>query len=247
MPRQPLPTDSSDLFAAPHVAGKGGKRIISPSVSSASVDEDVEAAEERKRSALSPSPEVDLSTHDDVDINASNISYGVPGLPSYSSRTSLPRDGSQSSDGLMPQRTASPPLEGDEREFTQTASSVRMRGMSLDDPSSRPSIDVIAPLPIHREETEEEKAVRNREAVEALFGTHQPHLLSSSLGGSSPLVKPMHLSIEGKTIKMEHPNDDQDIEMRDTTYTSVLGGHVWDMKDDSEIGIEDLDDLFGTC
>ena len=262
MPRQDLPADSSDLFAAPNAAGKGGKRIISPSVSSASVDEDTEAAEERKREALSPSPEVDLSSHDiDNDTtNGQDVEYHPPSvLSSFGSRTSITRDGSNHStpDGLLshPQRTASPPLEGDEKEFTQTASSVRMRGMSLDDPSARPKIEVTSLPNFTTEESEEEKAQRNREAAEALFGSHHPQLLTAVAPGSSPLVRPMQLPAQETPARKVKLAESEDVVMQESADEgasfSILGGPgvglTWDTREPEDIQIEDLDDLFGAC
>ena len=253
IPRQDLPADSSDLFAAPHaIGGKGGKRIISPSISSASVDEDTEAAEDRKREALSPSPEVDLSNHDFDDIAPGpETDYVTPPTPgsSFSGRSSLARDGSN---GSIPEtalshnhRAASPPLEGDEKEFTQTASSVRMRGMSLDDPSIRPTIEISSV--VQPEEDEEAKAKANREAVETLFANHQPQEIGMTIM-SSPQVRPLHTVVEEK-VEMSH-QDDEDVVMQESC-TSILGdsglGLTWDTRDPEDIQIEDLDDLFGMC
>ena len=248
MTRQELPADSSDLFASAHVGGKGGKRIISPSISSASVDEDMETAEERKRDALSPSPEVDLSTHEiEGAVTGQEMDFATPPTPgsSFSGRSSLARDGSNvsASDNALSHnhRAASPPLEGDEKEFTQTASNVRMRGMSLDDLNIRPTIEV-ASVP-QNEDDEEERAKLNREAAEALFGTHHPQVLGPPLG-SSPLVKPLRMLGEGKMSK-----NDEDVIMQEST--SILGnsgiGLTWDTREPEDIQIEDLDDLFGAC
>lgn len=115
-PHQPLPDSLEDVIIV------DGKRIT-PSLSSASIDQDEEDAVSRERARLSPSPEIDLSSpefeeeHGDL----------------HSQRSS---DASASGNTFPDQRThrlthnhraASPPLEGDEREFTQTASSVRER------------------------------------------------------------------------------------------------------------------------
>ena len=249
MPRQNLPADSSDLFMAPNAAGKGGKRIISPSISSASVDEDPDAAEERKRDALSPSPEVDLTSHD-LD-SATNF---VPPGPhaSFSSQTSLLRNGSQSQtpDNILSpgHRAASPPLEGDEREFTQTASNMRMRGMSLDDPSSRPNIEIVTTLAPPAEESEEEKAKLNNEAAAALFASYHPHM-TNTLPGSSPLVKPLQHPIEQKKSKAGS-SDGEDTVMEEP-MSSILSdsgiGLTWDTREQEDIQLEDLDELFGAC
>ena len=248
MPRQELPADSSDILTS--AGGKNGKRIISPSISSASVDEDTEAAEERKRDALSPSPEIDLSAHEiEGAANEQEMDFMPPPTPgsSFSGRSSMARDGSSgsSSDHVLSHnhRAASPPLEGDEKEFTQTASSVRMRGMSLDDSAVKPTIE-LSPVP-RNEDTEEERAKLNREAAEALFGTHHPQVLGPPLV-SSPLVKPVQISGEGKISK----SADEDVVMQESPI-SILGesgvGLTWDTREPEDIQIEDLDDLFGAC
>ncbi|KAK4697187.1 hypothetical protein P7C71_g847, partial [Lecanoromycetidae sp. Uapishka_2] len=247
LPRQPLPADSSDIFSS-HAGGKGGRRIISPSISSASIDEDPDAAEERKRDAMSPSPELDFGTEDlDIAVAGAKGDFVTPPTPagsSFSGRSSLARDGSNgsSSDSVLSHnhRAASPPLEGDEKEFTQTATSMRMRGMSLDDPTIRPSTEDAPDMEI--EETEEIKARRNREAAEALFGTHTTQ--GASLRGlSSPLVKPAHQIPVEKEIKSKG----EDVEMEESM--SILGDSgaslTWDTREPEDIQIEDLDDLFG--
>lgn len=248
IPRQELPADSSDILTSPHAGFNGGKRIISPSISSGSVDEDSEAAEERRRDALSPSPEVDLSAHDlDPAGSGPEVDFVTPPTPagsSFSGRSSLARDGSNGSpseDVLSHNhRAASPPLEGDEKEFTQTASNMRMRGMSLDDLTVRPSTETLN-LP-QTEEDEEEKARKNREAAEALFGTHHPQMGLAL--ASSPMVKPIQLPVAEKEVKQER----QDLEMQEPM--SILGesgmGLTWDTRETEDIQIEDLDDLFGS-
>ena len=245
IPRQEIPADSSDIIDAADSV-KGGKRVISPSISNASVDGDAEAAEERKREALSPSPEVDLSLHDiDPPSQDSNLEFIAPGTPagSFSGRSSLARDGTNASHSEASlthnHRAISPPLEGDEKEFTQTASNVRMRGMSLDNPTVRPSTEDFAGMTI--EETEEDRMMKNREAAEALFWPHnQP-----SMGGilmSSPLVKPTQPNSLDATIKKEA----QDVEMQEPV--SILDDHhaglTWDTREPDDVQIEELDDLF---
>ncbi|KAJ6093133.1 hypothetical protein N7486_008422 [Penicillium sp. IBT 16267x] len=110
-PRQPIP-ENDDL-----TVGIDGKHIT-PSVSS--LDQDDEDLISRQRS---PSPEVDLSSPDfeegeDVDLHSpANRGSASDQFPDSSSHTRL----------MHSNRAASPPLEGDEKEFTQTASAVRER------------------------------------------------------------------------------------------------------------------------
>lgn len=111
-PRQPIPDPSDNLISA--VDGKH----ITPSVSSLDQDEDEVIARDR-----SPSPEVDLSSPDfeeDEDVNLDSPAgrgSSSEHFPDPASHTRL----------MHSHRAASPPLEGDEKEFTQTASAVRER------------------------------------------------------------------------------------------------------------------------
>ena len=248
LPRQEIPTTSLDAFVAPHSGGKGGRRVISPSLSNASIDEDNESAEERKRTALSPSPEVELSTEDlnfaEPGAHEDFVTPPTPAGSAFSTRSSLARDGSAGSSSgnslSHNHKAASPPLEGDEKEFTQTASNVRMRGMSLDNHIVRPTTENTNDMDV--EETEEEKAKRNHEAAEALFGSLHPQ--EAHLGSlSSPLVKPMRYTTFNTEVKQE----DEDVEMKEPI--SILGdngaGLTWDTREPEDIRIEDLDDLFG--
>ncbi|CAG8067290.1 unnamed protein product [Penicillium salamii] len=103
-PHQSIP-ETDDVVPA-----VDGKRIT-PSVSSL---EDEEDAMMRERS---PSPEVDLSSPDfEEDLHSSHGTTSEH-FPDASNLTRL----------MHSHRAASPPLEGDEKEFTQTASAVRER------------------------------------------------------------------------------------------------------------------------
>lgn len=111
-PRQPIPEPSDNLLL-----GIDGKQIT-PSVSSLDQDEEDFIARDR-----SPSPEVDLSSPDFEEEDAADLNtsagrgHSTDQFPNPSSHTRL----------MHPHRAASPPLEGDEKEFTQTASAVRER------------------------------------------------------------------------------------------------------------------------
>ncbi|KAL3469246.1 hypothetical protein BJX99DRAFT_80656 [Aspergillus californicus] len=110
--RQAIPDNSDDVII-PNIEGK----IMTPAASS--VDEDEEDTESRQRS---PSPEVDLSSPDfDEDINLDTCG------DSGSSRHSPEFPDHRHTRVIHSHRAASPPLEGDEKEFTQTASAVRER------------------------------------------------------------------------------------------------------------------------
>lgn len=108
-PHQPLPT-TAEPFPKP------ANRIISPSLSSASVSEDGPHPV-RERHELSPSPEVDLSSAEFEKENGPALH--TPGT-SFSGRNSLPRD----RPSYTMQRRSSPPLETEERDFKQTATAL---------------------------------------------------------------------------------------------------------------------------
>ena len=223
------------------------------------MDEDGESAEDRKRDALSPSPEVDLSNPDfDEDAPGADDDFNAPPTPAgslFSGRSSLTRDGSNGCSSerinlVHNHRAASPPLEGDEKEFTQTASSMRMRGMSLEELNIRQSTEVETPatddfMAMQMEETEEEKAKRNQEAAATLFGGYHETSPEMSLAMmSSPLVDPMQSHPLEKNSRREGTVD---VEMKDPI--SILGdggfGASWDTRDLETIELEELDDLLG--
>lgn len=263
LPRQENLVHSSDLLASPLITslgsrGKGGKRVISPSLSNASIDEDAESVEDRKRAALSPSPEVDLSAPD-LDPDApGNDDYQIPLTPvgtSFSGRSSLARDGTNgsASEGINlvhNHRAASPPLEGDEKEFTQTASNMRMRGMSLDELNIRESTEVEVPrsqdpLDMHINETEEERARRNREAAATLFGGHETGT-GINLG---PMSSFFGRSSQGMGfLERNRREDTADVEMKDLVSPEVTPSWLsmgLDIRDPESVELEELDDLLG--
>lgn len=104
------------------LAALQSRAIITPSATSASED-----ADEERRRELSPSPEVDLSSPEFDDMDDDDVP--MPGTPigSFSGRhTSVLAIAAQN------HRAASPPLEKDEKEFTQTADGLQKRKLSGD-------------------------------------------------------------------------------------------------------------------
>ncbi|CAK7202078.1 hypothetical protein SEUCBS139899_004798 [Sporothrix eucalyptigena] len=118
-PHLPLPDASSVHFIVPRTS------IVTPPLSSAASGS--EAAEEERRRELSPSPEVDLSSpeFDDLDDDIPMPGTPVASLshrsPPYSRFSRYHHHRSSSSYSSRNHRGASPPLEKDEKEFTQTA------------------------------------------------------------------------------------------------------------------------------
>ncbi|CAK7224230.1 hypothetical protein SCUCBS95973_005446 [Sporothrix curviconia] len=119
-PHLPLPDALSVHFIVPRTS------IVTPPLSSAASGS--EATEEERRRELSPSPEVDLSApeFDDLDDDLpmpgtpnASLSHRYPRYPRFSRYHHHHR--SSSSYSSRNHRGASPPLEKDEKEFTQTA------------------------------------------------------------------------------------------------------------------------------
>jgi hypothetical protein len=242
---QPLPENSDDILS-PTIAEK---RVFSPSISNASIDQEDEDAR-RERERMSPIPEIDLSTPELDDIEEDGP--GGPPTPagSFSGRSSMSREGTlaaQTERLTHQHRAVSPPLEGDEREFTQTASSVRDRGMSLDGSGSvRPTTEAeqqaadLNQTALDLEETAEITEMRNRETADALFG--QAHLATGQLRGitaldSSPMVRPkelpLHLEIRKTPLLI-------DVEMKDMDAIAP-----WELTSPENVELDELDVLLG--
>ena len=279
-PRQELPSSDSDIL--PCIVGGRGKgspkRIISPSLSNASQDDDDPSTlEDRRRTALSPSPEIDL-TFDLDDVVHSAVTDTAPDFPSppattpasfSNSRSSMGREGSNPDRDLgLNRRAESPPLEGDEQEFTATARGMRLRGMSMDELNR---IDTkLVTIKTEGEmtepsESEEERAKRSSEAAETLFGSshhhhhhHHHQAQPQSQGGmilSSPMVKPVAAAV-GMNGMLDHTRDarfknEQEAMGMATEGTSILGDSVfglgWEISRPENVDLDELDDLLDGC
>ncbi|KAK0742451.1 hypothetical protein B0T21DRAFT_346248 [Apiosordaria backusii] len=151
-PHQPLP-DPAQAATLSHLAQS--RTIISPSLSGASSSEDADLDAIRRRE-LSPSPEVDLSSpeFDDMDDEMPSTpigSYSLPGfcLPPTSRFIAHHSNGRSSS-----RRAASPPLEKDEKEFTQTATGLQKRKLNGDllKANPPPAVEQVPLLDLEKEE-----------------------------------------------------------------------------------------------
>jgi hypothetical protein len=191
----------------PSVMQFAQRAIISPSISSAASRSD-EADAERRRE-LSPSPEVDLSSpeFDDEDMTAPPTPSG-----SFSSR----RDSTQRN-----HRATSPPLEKDEKEFTQTARGMQKRQLSKDsNMGGVPS----------------EMADHPTKPVESdvLFGEGRNLTVAqTSVFISSPAMKPS-LSVNTMKRSFEDGND---------MWARVESSMEWDMRSPEHIELDELDDM----
>ncbi|KAI0175268.1 hypothetical protein BJ166DRAFT_168775 [Pestalotiopsis sp. NC0098] len=116
-PHQPLPDASTQLAQ---------RAIATPSLSggSTAASEDAESADNDRRRELSLSPEVDLSSPEFDDMEED---VPMPGTPMGSVSLSRHRPAPILS---MSKQKDEPPLEKDEREFTQTADGLQKRKLS---------------------------------------------------------------------------------------------------------------------
>ncbi|KAF2135926.1 uncharacterized protein K452DRAFT_303170 [Aplosporella prunicola CBS 121167] len=239
-PHQPIPEPAESSTAAP-------ARIISPSLSSAADDSEEEERDARTRSAMSPSPEVDLSSPE-LDDEGSETST------TFSGRSSLLRDGphpATTSNMAHNRRAASPPLERDEREFTATASSLQQRSRSQES-ETKPAVFSV-PMDTHAEdaageESEESAAQRNSEAAALLFGQSVESNTSSAasasaamdFGMASPVLRPLQ-SVEDRKRNLDSMEDVRVLDADDAGL-----GWAWDQwKSPEHVELDELDDLLG--
>lgn len=227
-PRMPLPATSDDILPPAVVAAKN----LTPSVSDHSqVDEDLDM-ELRERARFSPSPEVDL--HSPELDQEDPTQPPTPGEP-FSARSSLNPDGTPDV-RHRPNRAPSPPLEADERGFTETATAVRARGMSLHNPTIQMSVEQGEKTAEVTEETIEQGQKRDRELGLELFGQSHTglHVAEQKLFSSSPMIqaRPDHASTMGK-MNLSLQLDDVD-----------MGDAAWAMMSPEQIDVDELDDLF---
>lgn len=170
----PVPQNSDDILP-PSIHPM---ERLTPSISDHSVASDELDADMRARSV---SPEVELFSPDFEDDN------GVPTPPTpgeaFSGRNSLNPDGTPDI-RVRSNRAPSPALEADERGFTETATAVRARGMSLQSAAPQPSVEVDRSAVIEEEETPEQQ--HTRDAFD-LFGKERLHAHQKAVG-SSPMI-----------------------------------------------------------
>lgn len=221
-PHQPIPADAGSVPAA--------ARVITPSLSSAaSEEEDLDA---RSRARMSPSPELDLSDYDENSVDP------------FSNQTHPPTTVNIANN----RRAQSPPLEKDEREFTQTASSLQQRrrsqeaererersaSASASAESTQGNDVVMEEVHMSIEETEESAARKNSEIAVALFGQIDASAtFPSTFAPSSPALKPLlHIEMPPPSYKPQAAK--LDLEDLD-----------WTMKSPETIELDELDMLFG--
>jgi hypothetical protein len=177
---------------------------------------------------MSPSPELDLSDYDENSIDPFSTQSHPPTTANIANN----------------RRAQSPPLEKDEREFTQTASFLQQRRRSQElerqrsasaslEPTQKPDV-IMEEVHISIDETEESAARKNSEVASALFGQMEAAATFATVfAPSSPAVKPV-LHIEMPPPAHKRHMVELDIDDLD-----------WAMKSPETIEIDELDDLFG--
>jgi len=222
-PRQPFPELSETHPSA--------SRIISPSLTSAENEEE-EERNARSREEMSPSPDFDLCSpilDDDNSPMSANDSFShvLSHASTHDNSRTNPAHG-----------TASPPLEREEREFTQMASSLQLRRKS--ESLEIKSEDIPAPTPeltndpmVEDEESEESTALRNQEAAEQLFGQAAGHLSApkTMFMESSPMLRPQ-MHVEMTFSKHAEMHDVQQLGEEDVRLLCET------------VELDELDDLF---
>lgn len=198
---QPIP-DSTTVYHA--------RTIISPALSSAaSRSDEADEADAERRRELSPSPEVDLSTpeFDDNDMVTPPTPTG-----SFNGRTEhMSRN----------HRAVSPPLEKDEKEFTQTARGMQKRKLSGEVEMGGVPSEMPMPDHVHRLPDDD------------MFGEGRPSHPIFSMSMSSPAMKP---SVSLAPRKVE------DVMTHDL-WGSINGAIEWDMRSPEHIDMEELDGM----
>ena len=250
MPRQPIP-ETVEPLPKTH-------RIISPSLSSASALDEEDERYNRTRHAISPSPEVDLSSPDLEEDNAQEPP--TPGAP-FSKRNSVARSRSASASNLTHNRRgASPQLEHEERDFKQTANALyeqaqqRRNSQQSQQDVNMEQADTVAgaeqeptTVSMSIEASEESAALTNSEVAAALFG-HADYLkpVEQHLEMfSSPLLQPqnaLHTDLAPKVERRDEPIESMELEIHHHDLATMAD---WDtLQSPENVELAELDDLF---
>ncbi|KAK1086108.1 hypothetical protein LTR48_003897 [Friedmanniomyces endolithicus] len=242
------------------------KRTLSPPQSSASAADEEDDRYNRPRTALSPSPEVDLSSPE-LEQDSTN-QPPTPGAP-FSGRNSLARD-SRSSSLSHPKRAASPQLEREERDFKQTANQLyehaQLRRNSSQQDSKPEQADTTAGaerddesnISMSIEETEEHAALRHHDDAAALFGHAELLKVPSStapllMDFSSPMMRPLsevHLdAVPSSPMKADlvvERTERMSLDAGAALPVLDSTGFGWEaLRSPEMVGVAELEDLFG--
>ncbi|GAB7363101.1 hypothetical protein MBLNU230_g3392t1 [Neophaeotheca triangularis] len=194
-------------------------RIISPSISSASAADEEETHLTRARTALSPSPEVDLSSPELEDEQEADSE--PTRASSFSARNSISREHPGALSNLAHNRRAvSPQLEHEEKDFKQTANALHEQyqqrrsgelGQAVKverrEVESGAENDGSVAMSVETE-SEEHAALRNKEFAASLFG-HSGGMEPSTnaMDFTSPMIAPqegMRVHVDSQDVIMDH-------------------------------------------
>ncbi|OBT80008.1 hypothetical protein VF21_01122 [Pseudogymnoascus sp. 05NY08] len=243
---QPIPSPSA--AASTSSTSFPQRSIISPSLSSTESRSEDDVDAERRRQ-LSPSPEVDLSSPELDDVGSSDSNGSVaPPTPSGSFSGRLTSDARA---GLARNhRAASPPLEKDEKEFTQTARGMQRR--QLQSEKLREGAAAASHIPSFSFSGEAEVKIMDLDGDGDLFGEHHEHHGRAGNGGmhgfvSSPAMKPLGggvmagmmplLSSPASVSVLKRPFEDvEEVWTKDEME--------WDSRSPENIDLEELDGMF---
>jgi hypothetical protein len=227
-PHQPIP-DPAQVAAAADALRFAQRTIISPSLSSAESRSD-DADTERRRE-LSPSPEVDLSNHEFDEVEDDDIVAPPTPSGSFSGRPAR-QEPMTSSTLSRNHRANSPPLEKDEKEFTQTARGMQRRQLSgefdaqMNNQVAQPS-SALAEIGY--------TLSKHMDIDVDLFGdSARMHVISHNVLPSSPAMKPLMGSSSTNKRAFE-----------DVTglWTKVEEQLEWDTRRPEHIELDELDGL----
>jgi hypothetical protein len=133
-------------------------------------------------------------------------------------------------------RATSPPLEKDEREFTQTARGMQMQRRKLSQDFGRKSATVTN-APETYDVPGDDSATKNIEFAESLFG--RAHALSHAMNSveiASPVVKASApLPITGMSLGKRG--------FEEMSWEKIEQGMDWDMRSPEQVELEELDGL----
>jgi hypothetical protein len=180
-PSQPIPQHENSMATA-------RRSVVSPALT------DEEEEELRKRTEMSPSPEVDLSSHELDDGDSTDTGSLVSATASMIARQRTRSPSHLGQKNVL----ASPPLEGDEREFSQSAIYIERRSASREneskkDGSSKRSLEEYESEGVSSDE-------RTYDETATLLG----YSTDSGVGAfSSPTLAPTTVDREAKRVDVE--------------------------------------------
>ena len=209
-------------------------RIISPSLTSGTDEAEEDVG--RRRTEMSPSPDLDLSDAIvDFDVTPLTRSDSYPGSH-LASGIQTP--------GLAQSRS-SPALERDEHEFTQTANALQQLRRESEEMAKLETLDIklevspIEDMMMLEDDSEESVAQRNIEAADAVFGQSDSTLFmrKSVFLLSSPMIAPQLDMSPVKSIPFPlklSPAEDK-----------IESSFTWtELKSPETVELEELENLF---